>query len=176
MEFDIQAFADGILSSFKGVMDSPFILVVKILVGFYLLLLLVDIVLLLILRDVPAHIRVGIKGADVPVVSSKKMRKRWEKIKGRLRTENSSQFKVAVIEADALAEELLAGIGYRGANMTEKLEQVGEAHLDDQLEALQGVHKIRNNIVHEPNYEIDRKAAETALEVYENFFKYLDLF
>lgn len=110
----------------------------------------------------------------MPLVSKSKMQKRWDKIKSRLKSPSASQYKVAIIEADALADEILGGIGYSGANMTEKLEQVGKAHLDDHLDSLREVHLIRNKIIHETDYEINQEAAAAVLGVYENFLKYLE--
>lgn len=174
MYYDIQNFVDFLLANLSLFYHSTFMLVVKIFIGIYLLILLVDIVLMLILRNVPQHLRVGLKGTDLPLVSKKKMKKRWDKVRARLNNSNPSQYKVAIIEADKIAEEILDGIGYKGANMTEKLEQVGEAHLDDHLEALKGAHEIRNKIIHQADYEISHEAAEAVVGVYENFLKYLE--
>lgn len=158
----------------KGFYHSPFMLVLKILIGIYLLVLIIDIVLMLILRNIASHLRVGLMGMDMPLVTKKKMRKRFETIKKRLTNENASQYKLAIIEADALAEEILGGIGYSGANMSEKLEQVSENHLDEHLEALKGVHEIRNRIVHEQDFAVDQEMAVAVIGVYENFLKYLE--
>ncbi|EKE25443.1 MAG: hypothetical protein ACD_5C00158G0001 [uncultured bacterium] len=174
MYYDIQNFVDFLLINLSAFYNSTFMLIVKILAGIYLLILFIDIVLMLILRNVPQHLRVGLKGTDLPLVSKSKMQKRWEKVKQRLEYDNSSQYKVAIIEADKIAEEILDGIGYKGANMTEKLEQVGLAHLDDHLEALRGAHEIRNKIVHQADYEISKEAAEAVVGVYESFLKYLE--
>lgn len=174
MFYDIQNFVDFLLANLQAFYHSTFMLVVKIFIGIYLLILLVDIVLMLILRNVPQHLRVGLKGSDLPLISKSKMQKRWDKVKKRLDNENPSQYKVAIIEADKIAEDILDGIGYKGANMTEKLEQVGPAHLDDHLEALKGAHEIRNKIVHQADYEISHEAAEAVVGVYESFLKYLE--
>ncbi|KKQ45479.1 MAG: hypothetical protein US63_C0016G0030 [Candidatus Moranbacteria bacterium GW2011_GWC2_37_8] len=174
MDYDLQNFIDILVAILSGFYYSSFMLTVKILAGIYLFVLLVDIILMLILRDVPSHLRVGLRGTDIPLVSKSKMQKRWDKVKKRLKDGNPSQYKVAIIEADAIVEEILDGIGYKGANMTEKLESVGAAHLDDHLESLKGVHLIRNRIVHEADYEIDETTASAVIGVYENFLKYLE--
>lgn len=155
--------------------NSPFIFVVKILAGIYLAVIFLDIIFLLILRDIPQHLRVGMKGMDMPTATRSKMQKRWEKVESLLKTGNPSQYKLAIIEADAIADEILGGIGYKGANMMEKLEQVGTAHLDDHLESLKGVHQIRNRVVHEADFEVDERLAKTVVGVYENFLRYLEL-
>lgn len=174
MDYDFQNFIDVSAVFFRDFYNSPFVLVIKILLGIYLAVVLIDIILLLILRDVPSHFRTGMKGMDIPLASKKKMRKQWAKVEGRLKTGDVSQMKVAIIEADAIAEEMLAGIGYKGNNMTERLEQVSPAHLDDHLEALKGAHEIRNKIVHEDDFMLDQRMAVAVVGVYENFLKYLE--
>ena len=174
MDYDFQNFVDLLYAAARDFYHSPFMLGIKILAALYLLILLIDIVLMLILRDVSQNIRVGLKGMDLPTVSKGKMQKRWDKVKNRLKDGNPSQYKVAIIEADAIAEEILGGIGYSGANMSEKLEQVKAGHLDEHLETLQEVHLLRNRIVHEANFEVDEAMAKAVIGVYENFLKYLE--
>ena len=174
MEYDLQNLAEILIVVVRDFYNSPFVLVFKILVGLYLLILLINIVLILILRDIPGQVRVGLRGEDMPLVSKSKMQKRWGAIRKRLTSGNTSQYKVAVIEADAIVEEILSGIGYKGANMTEMLVQVEPGRLDDHLESLQAVHLIRNRIVHELDFEIDESVAESVIGVYEKFLKYLE--
>ena len=174
MDYGAVTFLDSLTSSLVGLYHSPLFLVFKILLAVYSVVVFADIVLLLVLRDVAQDVRVGARGVNMPVVSKSKLQKRWNKIKERLKSENISQYKLAIIEADSLVEEFLGGIGYRGENMTQKLEQVSELHLDDHRETLSEVHKLRNRIVHEANFEVDRQTAQNALEVYENFLRYLE--
>jgi hypothetical protein len=174
MSYSLQNFAVNFPEMLANFYNSPFIFVVKIIAGIYLAILLINIVLLLILRNVPENLRVGLKGMDMPVVSKSKMQKRWSKITNYLASGNVSQYKVAVIEADAIVDEILGGIGYKGANMMEKLEQVGEAHLDDHLEALKEAHQVRNRIVHEADFAVDQRLAKATVGVYENFLRYLE--
>lgn len=174
MEYDIIIILDELTAFGVNFYHSTFFLVLKILLAIYTIVLFVDIVLLLILRGVGGDLRVGFKGMDMPTISKSKMQKRWDKVKDRLEDENPSQYKVAIIEADAIAEEILNGIGYKGANMSEKLEQVGEFQLDEHLELLRGAHKIRNQIVHQVDFAIDKRMAAAVIGVYGNFLKYLE--
>jgi hypothetical protein len=156
--------------------NSSFVLALKIFLGVYLVVIFADIILLLILRNIPQHLRVGMRGMDIPTVTRNKMNKRWKSKVGKLLANgNQVNYKLAIIEADAIADEILDGIGYKGSNMVEKLEQVGDTHLDDHLESLKGVHQIRNRIVHEPDFEVDERFAKTVVGVYENFLRYLEL-
>lgn len=174
MEYNITLIINGFIASFVNFYNSPFMLVVKILIGIYLLVVFVDLVLLLILRNVGEDIRVGLRGMNLPTTSKGKMQKRWDKVKERLNGSSPSQYKVAIIEADAIADELLAGIGYKGGDMLERLEDVAEKHLDEHLEALKGAHKIRNQIVHEVDFVVDQRMAAAVVGVYENFLRYLE--
>jgi hypothetical protein len=174
MSYDFQDVYVLIFDLLSGFYYSTFFLAIKILVGIYLFILLADIVMLLMLRNVPQNVRVGLKGMDMHLISKSKLQKRWDKVKSRLKSDNVSQYKVAIIEADAIAEEVLAGIGYKGANMAEKLQQVQPAHLDEHLEALKGAHEIRNRIVHEEDFALDHRMAVAVVGVYENFLDYLE--
>lgn len=157
----------------KAFYHSWFMLGVKIFLGVYTVVLFIDIVLLMMMRGIGSNIRTGLRGSDIPLVSPSKMLKRWNKVKLRLHTESETQFKVAILEADAIADEILKGIGYEGINMGERLAQIKPAQLDG-LEELVNAHKVRNHIVHDPNFTVGKETANEVIEVYENFLKYLE--
>lgn len=173
MDYDFQNLTLIILSDLKNFYNSPFVFAVKIFIGIYVAVLILDIILLLILRGVGSNIRTGLRGMDIPVTTPSKMRKRWDKILSRLADENVSQYKVAVIEADALADEILEKIGYDGANMTERLENIKPEQLDV-LDELKQVHEIRNRIIHEADFQLSKDQAKEVIGVYENFLRYLE--
>lgn len=175
MSYDLQNLIINAPAVFENFYNSPFIFFLKIFFAVYLAVLILNIIMLLILGDVPTQVRVGFKGMDVPLTTKKQMQKRWDKIVERLKSNEVSQYKIAIIEADTIADEILSSIGYKGANMLEKLEQVGTAHLDDHLEALKGAHQLRNKIVCEPEMEVDERFAKAIIGVYENFLRYLEL-
>jgi len=174
MSYALEKFIIAFSDMFAQFYNSPFIFAIKIIFGIYLAVLIADVILILILRDVPTQIKVGFRGMNIPMITKNRMRKRWNKVKKRLKSEDISQYKIAIIEADAIADEMLSGIGYKGSNMMEKLDQVGTAHLDDHLEALKGVHQIRNRVVQEADFEVDERLAKAVLGVYENFLRYLE--
>lgn len=173
MQYDLANFIAALPGWLVDFYNSPFVLALKIFFGIYVAVLFVDIVLLLILRGVSGNIRTGLRGMDMPTTSVKKMRNRWSKILQRLEIDNLSQHKVAIIEADALADDILRGIGYDGNNMGERLMHIKPEQLDG-LEDLKRAHQIRNRIVHELDFQIDHKEAHEVLKIYENFLKYLE--
>lgn len=165
--------ADTIVNWLAGFYHSPFVLTVKIFLGIYVAILIVDLILLLILRGLGDEIRTGLRGMNIPMTSPSKMKKRWDKVLARLESGDVSQYKVAVIEADAIADDILKGIGYEGNTMSERLAHV-KPHQLDGLEELLGAHQIRNQIVHEADFALDKKAAHETITIYENFLRYLE--
>lgn len=141
----------------------------------YVVVLTADLILLLWLRGLKSDLRETIYGTSRPLISKSNMIIRWEKILERLETGNSSQYKVAVLEAEALAEEILTGIGWKGANMEERLASVNDAQLESR-QILLAAHQVRNAIIRQPEYQISRDDALSTLEKYKRFFDEMELF
>lgn len=139
----------------------------------YTLVLIANLIMMLILKGVGSDLRQGLRGMDMPLVSKSKMEKKWDKVKTRLKAENVSQYKVAILEADTIVDDILARIGFVGNNMTERLQQLKPGQFDYREELLE-VHQIRNKIVHDENFIIDRKTAEETIAVYEKVLRYLE--
>lgn len=94
---------------------------------------------------------------------------RWQAVKARLATMREADYKIAIIEADKLFDELLKKMTFRGNDMGERLQQISPV----QLASLQGVwdsHKIRNKLSHDVGYHITFQEAEKAIQNYENAF------
>jgi len=96
----------------------------------------------------------------------KKIVKQWAKIKGRLETGLESEYKLAIIEADSLLNETLERMGYQGETLGERLKNITSDILPN-LEQVWQSHKIRNNIVHDPDYTLSLDEAKKALAIYE---------
>jgi hypothetical protein len=96
----------------------------------------------------------------------RKLYKQWQKIKIRLETGIETEYKLAVIEADSMLEDILKGMGFVGETLAERLDKLTDATLPNLAEVLE-THRIRNSIVHDPDYRLTLDDAKTALEVYE---------
>lgn len=173
MPYQIEELIVGLIEWLKNFYHSPWMLTFKILAGIYVAIIFVDIILMLILRGVGSNIRTGLRGMDIPLATPSKMQKRWVKVEKRLRSKNPSQYKVAVIEADLIADEILKGIGYEGDNMSERLSSLAPHQLDN-LEDLKNAHEIRNRIVHEADFLLDENQAKEVVAVYEHLLKHLE--
>lgn len=111
-----------------------------------------------------------IRGTEAPTFPKGKIRKQWDKILARVEAKDEANLKLAVIEADGLVDFLLKRIGYKGETMFERLKSIKPAQLKS-LDGLWQAHKVRNRVVHEPNFKINLNQTE---EVIENFKKVLE--
>lgn len=73
---------------------------------------------------------------------------RWNRIMEHANSDDEHQWRLAILEADIMLNELLDVLGYKGETMGEKMKQVNRANfntIDDAWEA----HKMRNRVAHE---------------------------
>ncbi len=90
---------------------------------------------------------------------------RWTEIMNHMQSERETEWKLAIIEADNLVNDILAKAGFPGSTMGERL--TGMRH--EQLLALPGVwkaHLLRNRIVHEIDYSPRYQEIHEALKYY----------
>jgi len=92
--------------------------------------------------------------------------KQWLGIKARLETGLEAEYKLAVIEADLMLDETLKRMGYGGETLGERLGKLTVISLPN-LEEVKGAHKIRNNIVHDPDYRLSLNETKKVIAVYE---------
>ena len=164
----------------KEIMDfyhSGIFAVIKFLLAIYVLVLLYDLVLLMVQRGLAGNVRKIMSGMDIPAeLSTKKgkLKVRWEKIKKRLDSDNESEYKVAVIEADNVIDDLISRLGYKGENLSERLESIPEGQLYD-LGEIKEAHEIRNRIIHEEDFALSREDAKKVLGKYEHFLRHFEV-
>lgn len=98
----------------------------------------------------------------------------WNNILKHLDTGVESEYKLAVIEADDLMDSSLRRLGYTGAALEERLQKLTSATLPNINQVLEA-HKIRNNVVHNPDYRLSLDEAKKTLSIYEQAFKDLQI-
>lgn len=97
---------------------------------------------------------------------TKKLIKQWLKIKERLETGLESEYKLAIIEAEAILDDVLKKMGYSEETFGEKLKQVSVDILPN-IEEIWEAHKTRNNIVHDPDFKLNLDEAKKTISIYE---------
>jgi len=112
-----------------------------------------------------------------PLVESpeaKVKHERWQRVVEHINTENPSDWRLAILEADIILDELLDSLGYIGNTMADKLKSANKSDfrtLDTAWEA----HKIRNAIAHEgQDFVLTQREARRIIGLYEIVFREFD--
>ncbi|MFZ2149554.1 MAG: hypothetical protein WAV15_00095 [Minisyncoccia bacterium] len=95
---------------------------------------------------------------------------RWSKTLNYLFSQHSSDWKLAIIEADAMLEDLMDQLGFLGDNLGDKLKSSNQISFP-QLTRAWEVHTIRNKIAHEGlSFELSHFEAKRIIAEYEEIF------
>ena len=92
--------------------------------------------------------------------------KKWKKILKRFERGTETEWKLAIIDADDLLNEILKRMGYEGETLGEKLKKVKKTILPNLDEVFQA-HKIKSDIIHDPGYSLSFEQAKKVLEIYQ---------
>lgn len=96
---------------------------------------------------------------------------KWDQISEHIAGDNPVEWRLAIIEADILLEEVLTNAGYVGATIGDKLKTANVASfatLQDAWEA----HKIRNQIAHDgSDFVLTKRIAQETIVRYERVFR-----
>lgn len=96
---------------------------------------------------------------------------RWRAVLQLLFSTSSNDWKLSILEADAMLDLLLTNLGFQGENLGEKLKKAGEQGFR-QLSSAWEVHSLRNRIAHESSiFELSHHEAKRVIAIYELIFR-----
>ncbi len=174
-EFDALGFIGMVPAIWSLVSQAAVFTVLKVFLIVYSLVLIADIVLLLLMRGVTGNLKLQLYGTTRPLIRKNEASKKWESVERRLESDNPSHYKVAILEADHFCDDLLKESGFDGENMSERLAHMHSGQLQSYA-GLSEAHAIRNRIVNEPTFTLDREQAKEYLEKYKGLLIELELF
>ena len=96
----------------------------------------------------------------------------WENILRYANSTRDSEWKLAIVEADKLVDEVLKERGFPGETMGERLMLMAPNQLAS-LQDLWDAHKLRNLLVHEMNYQMKHEQALAATRAFERVLREL---
>jgi hypothetical protein len=100
---------------------------------------------------------------------------RWHYVLTLTESPNESDWRVAIMEADSMLEELLKEKGVPGGSVAELLEGArsnGYAHIQDAWDA----HLIRNQIAHQgSDFPLSQVESRRVMKLFQNFFEELGI-
>ncbi len=95
----------------------------------------------------------------------------WIKTLDHLFSQHESDWKLSVIEADAMLNDLMDQLGFKGETLGDKLKAASQSNFRN-LSAAWEVHTIRNRIAHEGmNFELQQREAKRVIALYEQIFR-----
>ena len=112
----------------------------------------------------------GREESAVPL--EKEVEDEWQEIRKLMDSDNTSEWNMAVLRADALLDETLQQAGYEGMSAKERLDRVDPTHVPS-LDRLVSAHRLRNMIAHDPTILHTRETIIQVLRSYEQGFKEL---
>ncbi len=99
---------------------------------------------------------------------------RWQVVEKHIESENPSDWKLAIIEADLILEEMLDEAGYEGETIGEKLRNAEEAGFKT-LGYAREAHAVRNQIAHQGSeFAISKTKAHRTIDQYKDVFVEFD--
>ena len=107
-----------------------------------------------------------------PKKETKLKDERLMRIEAHLLAGSDSEMRLAIIEADALLEEILAEAGYTGEGVGERLKNLNKGALSD---AAWEAHRVRNRIAHEGSrFVLTKEEANKTVNLYKKVYVSLD--
>lgn len=98
---------------------------------------------------------------------------RWHYIQTLIESPNESDWRVSILEADSMLEEVLKANGLSGTSASELLEGAKESGYRSIQDAWSG-HLVRNQIAHAgSDYPLSQVEGRRVIKMYQNFFEEL---
>lgn len=96
---------------------------------------------------------------------------RWARIVEQVHSDNPNDWRLAILEADIMLDELLEVQGYHGDTMGDKMKQVERSDFNT-IELAWDAHKVRNKIAHEGSaHDLNEREVRRVMGLYEQVFR-----
>ncbi len=96
---------------------------------------------------------------------------RWNRVLEQANADTPESWRLAILEADIMLNELLDTLGYRGETMADKMREVDRARFNTIDQAWEA-HKVRNEIAHRGSeHELNQREVRRVIGLYEHVFR-----
>ena len=93
---------------------------------------------------------------------------RWNDVIAHFQSHSEPQWRIAIINADIMLEDMVTRLGYQGTTFGEKLKSI--PYTVSWLQDAWNVHLLRNRLVHEGTQYLTEREAYQAFRTYERIF------
>lgn len=142
-------------------------------VSFLFSLVLIGAVVVLVrnVNRIRAEERKALYPVKVEEAPEQVLNRKWGRVIDHLESDNPSDWKLAIIEADIMLDEMLTALGYKGDSIGDKLKQVERSDFTS-VEKAWEAHKIRNQIAHQgADFTMTKPEAVRVIELYKDVFE-----
>jgi hypothetical protein len=102
----------------------------------------------------------------IPKKMQPKRNDRWDKVMTHVSSENPNDWRLAIIEADVMLDELITRMGYLGTTLGDRLKQVARGDMRT-LDAAWEAHRVRNQVAHAgTDFILTQREARRVIELY----------
>lgn len=99
---------------------------------------------------------------------------KWQTVQTYMVSPNPADWKLAILEADLILDEMIEKMRYPGVNLGDRMKAIEKSDFTSLNEAWEA-HKVRNRIAHEgADFSISRTEARRVLGLYETVFREFD--
>jgi len=104
---------------------------------------------------------------DLPSMQSQK----WQKVLTHVNSQNPAEWRLAILEADVMLDEMLRAGGFHGETLGEMLKDIPKGDFKT-IDSAWEAHKIRNAIAHEGSgFLLSQRESKRVIELYGTVFK-----
>jgi hypothetical protein len=94
----------------------------------------------------------------------------WKRVMDLCESDNSSDWKLSIIEADVMLDRMLQGMGYKGETIGDRLKAIEQSDFTT-LDSAWDAHKVRNRIAHEGgDFLITQRETRRVIALYKQVF------
>jgi hypothetical protein len=125
------------------------------------------------LMEVRRHERARFQAAAHPVAAHDISRTQlhWDHVMEEANSDDDSRWRLAILEADIMLNELLDVLGYRGETMADKMKQVDRANFRT-IDLAWEAHRIRNQVAHQGTaHLLSPRETRRVMGLYEEIFR-----
>lgn len=123
----------------------------------------------------PKQQKVIIPGIERTIqIPDSAIKKRWMNVLRSIDPKSHESMALSVIAADKIVDDALKQLGFAGMTMAERLKALHPERIKS-LQDLWDAHKMRNQLVHDPDFKLDSNNAKKALLSFEAFLKEMQL-
>lgn len=115
-------------------------------------------------------IEIGMDYLGVGDVGKRRQLRAWQQIVKKIKTDNMSNWKTAILEADKILDDILKASGYRADTADERFKQLTPETISN-LPQLETAHRLRNRVAQEPDLTLTKDEALATLKIYKKSFQ-----